>query len=203
MSHELDSLPAHTRPFSQGEPWYASEDAKGGIILLFVTLAFLIMAGWMGYLGFSTEIKPLSAGDVVTYEARLLSVQPRRKWLEAHLDQPPGRPVEMPKSLFASLFHTSWPCREEACGKAGWPVVIGFDRSELSSTSERLQIVTLEANGTTHRTISQHNAGLRETAANARLSIIPLLMLAGFFGIVGHGRLHAAQTSRHHPAKPR
>ena len=166
-------------------------------------LAFLSLAGWMGYLGFGAEIRPLSAGDVVTREARLLSVQPHRNWLEAHLDQPPGRPVQMAKGLYASLFHTSWPCREEACGKAGWPMVIGFDRSELSGTSERLQIVTLEANGTTHRTISQHNADLRETAINARLAMMPLLMLAAFFGIVGHGKLHAAQTSRHHPAKLR
>lgn len=187
-------------PLSQAEPWYASDDTKSGIAFIVGTLALLITAARMVHPGFLVEIKPLKTADVVTHEARLLSVQPHQGWLQAHLDQPLGRPVEMPKSLFASLFHTSWPCREEACGKAGWPVVLGFDRSNFRGTSGRLHIVTCEANGASHRTISQHNASLHAAVANARLTIIPLLMLASFVGILAYEKLRSAKSSRHHPA---
>lgn len=171
-------------------------------------LVLIGMAIWMGYIGFIAPVPHLEPTDVVTREARLLSIQPHRGWLEVHLDMPYGkRPVELPKRLFGSLFHVSWPCREELCGKNGWAAVLGFERSVLNGPASdlagqpmRLQIVTLEVNGVVHGDLSQHNASMRNAASAARLTVLPLIMLAGLIATMGHGKWRTARSSLHYAA---
>jgi hypothetical protein len=179
------------------------EDARGGAGVMIAGLALCLLALWMAYQGFLVPVRQLRPEDVVSREARLLSIQPHRRWLEAHFDSPPGWPVEMPRSLFASLFHVSWPCREELCGERGWPAVVGFERSALHGPATdlvgeplRLRIVTLEVNGTAHRTLRQHNASLRDTASTARLTVLPLLMLGGFIVATGHSKWRSAREAK-------
>jgi hypothetical protein len=178
-----------------------------GAVLMVGGLALCLVAMWAAYEGLMMPVRELRPEDVITREARLISIQPHPGWLQAHFDGLPGCAVEMPKGLFARLFHQLWPCREELCGNKGWPAVVGFERSVLQAAGDsrgeprRMLIITLEVNGESQRTLSQHNAIQRDAAGIPWLAVLPLIMLGVFIGSAGHDKWKAAHSMRRYTAR--